>query len=302
MIESNLTYFLHRVMGLIAPVPPPRFGYWFASQLGTLAFYLNRSGTETLKQNLRHVLGQTANEGTVKATALEVYRNLSKNYYDLFHLHKLSDEEISASMTIVGLHHVEEALAEGSGLIMTTGHIGPFDALMHIGPTLTRRITAPAEHLEPEKLYQYLCRLRARDWITLLPVDGPLVGLFRALRRGEIVGVAADRDITGSGIFVEFFGAPARVPDGHVQLALRTGSKLLTCFGLRQADNSCLVCIEPPLELEETGDYERDVQVNVRKVVARLEEWIGCYPEQWLMLHPVWRDAEESGDHAQAAS
>ena len=128
--------------------------------------------------------------------------------------------------------------------------------------------------------------------MRLLPIDGPLFGLFRALRRGQLVAVAADRDITRSGILVDFFGAPARLPDGHVQLALRTGAELTTCFALRQPDNSSLVQVEPPLKLEQTGDFERDVRVGVRKVVARMESWISRYPEQWIMLYPIWRDAK----------
>lgn len=292
MNQSLLSYYLYRVLSSVAPLVPARFGYWVASQLGVLAFYLNRKGAKAAKENLSHVLGKEADEATIKATAREVFRNLAKNYYDLFRSHALSDEKISASVSVVGLQHAEKVLAEGKGLIATAGHFGPFDALIQIGPSLNFQVTAPAEHLKPEKLYQYICQLRARDWITLLPIDGPLLGLFRALRSGGVVAVAADRDITGSGILVDFFGAPARLPDGHVQLALRTGAKIVTCFGLRQTDNSSLLYVEPPLELEETGDFERDVRVNVRKVVARLEEWIARYPEQWLMLHPVWRDAK----------
>lgn len=292
MNQSLLSYYLYRVLGSIAPLVPPRFGYWLASQLGVLAFYLNRKGAKAVKENLSHVLGEETHEAAIDATAREVFRNLAKNYYDLFRSHALSDEKISASVTIIGLSDAKKVLAEGKGLIVTSGHFGPFDALMHLAPGLKVRVTGPAEHLKPEKLYQYICQLRARDWITLLPIDGPLLALFRALRRGEVVAVAADRDVTGSGILVDFFDAPARLPDGPVQLALRTGRKLTTCFGLRQPDNSSLLYVEPPLELEETGDFERDVRVNMRKVVARLEEWIGRYPEQWLMLHPVWRDAK----------
>jgi lauroyl/myristoyl acyltransferase len=51
------------------------------------------------------------------------------------------------------------------------------------------------------------------------------------------------------------------------------------------------------VELEDTGDFERDVHVNVRKVIARMEKWIHRYPEQWLMTQPIWRDAENgNGD------
>jgi lauroyl/myristoyl acyltransferase len=295
MNQSLLSYYLYRVLGSAAPLVPARLGYWLASRIGSLAFHINLRGRTTLRENLSHVLGEQADEATIKATGREVFRNIAKNYYDLFRSHALSDETIRTSVTVVGLHHGQKILADGKGLIIASAHFGPFDALIHLAPSLNVRITGPAERLNPERLYQYMCELRARDWITLLPVDGPLLGLFRALRRGEAVGLVADRDITESGVVVDFFDAPARLPDGHVQLALRTGSKLITCFCFRQPDDRVVLYVEPPVQLEQTGDFEQDVRVNVRKVVARLEEWIGRHPEQWLMLHPVWRDARNGG-------
>ncbi len=292
MTESSLSYYLFRVLGSLAPLVPRRVGYRLADAIGLVAFHLYSGSATTLEDNLSHVLKNEGDETTVQTKARQVFSNLSKNYFDLFRSHALSDEEISASVNIVGLERLQQLLAQGKGLILTTGHFGPFDALVHIAAILNLKITVPAEHLQPERLYEYVCRLRARNWITLMPVDGPLLGLFRALRRGEIVALAADRDITHSGIVVDFFGAPARLPDGHVQLALRTGAPVVTCFGLRQADNSSSLYFESPLELEATGDFERDVRANVGKVVARMEDWIRRYPEQWLMLHPVWRDGQ----------
>jgi lauroyl/myristoyl acyltransferase len=292
MSQSLVSYYAYRVMGSVAPLLPPRLGYWLASNIGRLIFYLYPRGVRTVRQNLYHVLGADADDARVKATAQGVFRNLSKNYYDLFQRHTLTDEEIRASVTIEGLDHLEMALAGGKGAVVTTGHFGPFDAVAQAASSLNLKVTAPAEHLKPEKLYQYVCRLRSSNWITLLPVDGPLVGLFRALHRGEIVAVAADRDITSSGIVVDFFGVPARLPDGHVQLAMRTGARMVPCFGLRKADNSCLLYIEPALEMEDGDDFETSVRVNVERVLARLEEWIGRYPEQWIMLHPIWGDLQ----------
>lgn len=294
MSQSHLSYYFYRLVGTLAPLVPRRLGYWLAGRTGRVAFHLNLGGAPALKENLSHVLGDDANEARIKATALEVLSNLSKNYFDLLYQHALNDEEASATVTVRGVHHVREAVKGGQGLVIASAHFGPFDASWQIGRILSLNITAPAEHLKPERLYQYMCSLRANPWIRLLPIDRPLLGLFRALHRGEAVAVAADRDITHSGIIVDFFGAPARLPDGHVQLALRTGANLITCYAVRQPDNSCLVQIEPPVEMEKSGDFERDVRANVRKVVARMEGWIRRYPEQWLMLHPVWRDGEHA--------
>jgi KDO2-lipid IV(A) lauroyltransferase len=257
-----------------------------------VAYYLNPRGAAALRENLYHVLGDKTAQDLIKSTALEVFRNLGKNYYDLFHSDAVPNEQALAAITVKGLQHLRDALERGNGVVVASGHFGLFDGIWALAPTLDLRITAPAEHLQPEKLYQYICRLRGKNWITFLPIDGPLLGLLRALRKGEIVAVAADRDMTRSGVLVDFFGAPAHLPDGHVQLALRSGANLLTCFALRQPDNTALLKVEPVLRLERTGDFERDVLLNVPKVVARMESWIRRYPEQWLMLYPVWRDAE----------
>lgn len=292
MSQSLVTYYLYRVLGSLAPLVPRRLGYWVAGKIGYAGYFLNPSGAAALKENLSHVLGEKADAATLKATALQVYVNIAKNYFDLFYNHSLSEQKANASVTIRGVHHAKEALKKGRGIVLMSAHFGPFEAAWQIGPVLDVTMTAPAEHLTPERLYQYVCKLRASSWMRLLPIDGPLFGLFRALRRGQLVAVAADRDITRSGILVDFFGAPARLPDGHVQLALRTGAELTTCFALRQPDNSSLLQVEPPLKLEQTGDFERDVRVGVRKVVARMESWISRYPEQWIMLYPIWRDAK----------
>jgi KDO2-lipid IV(A) lauroyltransferase len=294
MSRSSVLYYSYRALGVVAPFVPPAVGYWLASQVGTLAYYLYPHGRVALKDNLSHVLGSEADEATIKATALEVFHNLAKNYYELFHKHRLSEEEATSTIVVRDLHHIEEGLRDGRGLIVVSAHFGPFDALWQIGRSLNLLLTAPAEHLEPERLYQYVCGLRDRAWIRFLPIDRPLMELYRALRRGEIVALAGDRDITRSGIVVDFFGAQTRMPDGAVQLALRTGANLTTCFALRQPDNTAVLQVEPVLQMETTGDFERDVRVNVPKVVARMEEWIRRYPGQWLVLHPVWEDARHA--------
>jgi len=63
-------------------------------------------------------------------------------------------------------------------------------------------------------------------------------------------------------------------------------------FSLRLADNTFALHIEPPLELEATGDLQCDVRVNTKKVAAVLERYIGRHPEQWVMFRPIWRMAD----------
>jgi KDO2-lipid IV(A) lauroyltransferase len=221
-----------------------------------------------------------------------VFRNMAKNYYDLFRVPTLSLAEIGRLVKVEGWEHVERALSKGKGLILVSAHFGNTDIVSQVLALRGVPVVVPAEHLKPEALYQYMCSLRASKGIRLIPVDGPLLELFRALRRNEVVGLAADRDITESGIVVDFFGAPARLPDGYAQLSLRTGAPIIVGFSQRLPDNTFVAHLEPPLELEVTGDRARDVRVSVERVVAIMEHYIGKHPEQWVMSVPIWRRAD----------
>jgi KDO2-lipid IV(A) lauroyltransferase len=130
--------------------------------------------------------------------------------------------------------------------------------------------------------------LRASKGIQIIPADSFLRPIFSALRHNGLVGIAADRNLTGTGSVVQLFGAPALLPDGHIQLALRTGAPIGLFFSVRRPDNTFEAFIEPPLELERTGDQERDVRSGMTKLVAVLERYIGQHPEQWVMFQPVW--------------
>jgi len=216
---------------------------------------------------------------------------MAKNHYDLFRMPTLSRAEIERLVRVEGWEHVEKALSKGKGLILVSAHFGNTDIVSQVLTLRGVPVVVPAEHLKPEALYRYMCSLRASKGIRLIPVDGPLLELFRALRRNEVVGLAADRDVTESGIVVDFFGAPARLPDGYAQLSLRTGAPIIVGFSQRLPDNTFVAHLEPPLELEVTGDRAHDVRVGVERVVVIMEHYIGKHPEQWVMSVPIWRRA-----------
>ncbi|MGC8786133.1 MAG: lysophospholipid acyltransferase family protein [Anaerolineae bacterium] len=284
-----LSYYIYRLFGAVMPLVPPRLGYAFFTRLGDLAFAMSKASRENVLDNLRHVLGPEADKTHLEQVARQIFRNQAKNYYDLFRVASLSAAQIERLVTIHGLQHIDEALAAGKGLIVVSAHFGNLDVAIQAFALRGYPITAIAEHLQPEKLYRYVVSLRASKGIKLIPVDSFLRPIFKALRNNEIVGLAADRNLTETGTVVEFFGAPALLPDGHVRLALRTGAKLAMAFSLRKPDNTFEVFVEPPLPLANTGDPNQDTRLGMEKLIAALEKWIGQHPEQWVMFQPVWK-------------
>ena len=289
MDQTFLGYLIYRFVGLVAPLVPPRLGYAIARRLGDLGFGVLARSRSNVLDNLRHVLGQRTDPGRLRRLARQAFRTQACNYFDLFRVARLSPESTEALVTVHGWHHVEQAMAAGKGVVLVSAHFGNLDIVAQAIVLRGFRVIVAAEHLRPERLFRYVSSLRASKGMRIIPADGFARPLFAALWNNEIVGLAADRNLTGRGVLVPFFGEPALLPDGHARVARRTGARVLLAFALRRPDDRFDAFVEPPIVVEDTGDAERDINLGMLRVVAGLEKFIGRFPEQWVMFQPVWR-------------
>jgi KDO2-lipid IV(A) lauroyltransferase len=115
-----------------------------------------------------------------------------------------------------------------------------------------------------------------------------MLALWRALKQGEIVLLGADRDVTGNGRPVEFFGTPTSLPEGPVRLALRSGAALIPVFSRRLPDDTVLIEVDPPLELEQAGDTDENIEHGLRELATVMERRLARHPDQWLVAAPIW--------------
>ena len=287
-MRAFLTFGTYRLLGALTGPMPPAMGYGLGRPVSALLLATSPQLRRILTCNLSHVLGPDASEEKVQAMVRQACVNIIKGHYDLFRLSRLSKEEILAMTQVVGKEHMERALARGKGVIMVSAHLGNVDLLIQIPLAFGVPMSTPVEHIQPERLFRYTLRLRTSHGLRMFPTGGPMLELYRALKRGEMIGLAADRGIDVSTRKVDFFGEPASLPEGPVRLALRTGAALIPGFGLRLPDNSFQVRIEPPLEIPNTGDRDADIAAGMEMVVDVLEHYISRHPEQWLLAKPVW--------------
>lgn len=239
---------------------------------------------------MRHILGPDAAEAQVQGYTRETFRNLARNYYDLFHMRGFPKETLRERMDIEGLEHLDRALGCGKGVLLTSPHFGNTEYLMQV-PTLYpyMHFMLLVEQMDDVRMFGLLRELRASMGMDIASVDEPLK-IVRRLKQNGVVGIAFDRDVTNNGIYTEFFGQPAVFPVGAVRLAMKTGAPIVPAYGWRGAERDLFhVRIFPALELAKTGNSEADIQTNLRRMLDIYEPVIRERPGQWLAFHEVWQ-------------
>lgn len=230
----------------------------------------------------------------------EVFANYGRYWHELFRLPDASAAWIQAHFEIEGFDRIEAALAGGRGAILALPHLGHWD---FAGAYLTTRgvgVTAVAEPVEPPELFEWFVALRRRLGIDVVPL-GPdaALRLAGALAGGHLVCLLADRDLTGTGVEVEFFGERTTLPAGPAMLALRTGAPLLPAAVYFTGQGGHVGRVLPAVATDRRGRFRDDV-VRITASLARcMEACIRMAPEQWLVMQPVWPsdrgDAGRSG-------
>ena len=275
-------------MVVLAPLPP-RLGHLMTQIVADFSFLLDRRSRASISSNVRHVLGQNINDGRVSHVTLEVFRNTGRNWLDMIRLPKFDADSSEDKLTIHGWHHLEKAIARGQGVLLASIHMGNIDVAVQVIQARSVKLTVLSEVLEPPGLDRLSRRLREHNGISLLPVTySGLKKAIQRLKRGEVVAIACDRAIQGSGVWTEFMGKPALLPVGAVELAHRTGASIVPAFTARLKDHQSVFYFEPPIEAATNGSGSEVSSQLFARIVDLMEKYIRRFPEQWMVFDPIW--------------
>jgi KDO2-lipid IV(A) lauroyltransferase len=251
------------------------------------------AGRRRLRSNLTRVLGRPAPDDLVA----EALRSYARYWCEAFRLPAMDPRELHARVdpTVQGVEHLDAGLAAGRGVVCALTHSGNWDmagvwlvqALRERGRPAT--FATVAERLRPESLYDRFVAYRESLGFEVLPAEAGArtpATLAARLRAGGVICLVADRDLAGTGVEVDFFGAPARMPGGPAQLARHTGAALLPFDGWFTPDGWGLR-FRPPLEIG-GGPAGPAVAATTQALADEFARGIAEHPADWHMLQPVW--------------
>jgi lauroyl/myristoyl acyltransferase len=223
-------------------------------------------------------------------------RSYARYWMESLRLAAMDPAVVDARFSIEGLEHIDQALADGRGAVLAIPHVGGWDVG---GSWFVRQgypLTVVVEALQPPELFDWFVGLRGRFGFTVIPLDrGAGTQVLRALRANQVVALLSDRDITGGGVEVEFFGERTTLPGGPATLALRAGAPIMpTAIYFDGRGHHAVV--RPPVLMERTGRLREDVARITQAVAVELEGLIRAAPDQWHLFQPNWPSDWEEGD------
>ncbi|GAB2854533.1 phosphatidylinositol mannoside acyltransferase [Streptomyces deserti] len=258
--------------------------------IADLAWKQRGKGVRRLESNYARVVPDASPERLAELSRAGM-RSYLRYWMESFRLPAWSAERIRAGVDVQGLHYLTEGLAAGKGVVLALPHLANWDlagawATTHLGIPFT----TVAERLKPETLYDRFVAYREGLGMEVLPHSGGAAFgiLARRLRNGGLVCLVADRDLSASGIEVEFFGETARMPAGPALLAQQTGALLLPVTLWYDETPVMRGRVHPPIEVPGSGTRAEKTSVMTQALADAFATGIADHPEDWHMLQRLW--------------
>lgn len=292
--RARAAYLAYRAGADLARRLPPALGDPAGRALARAMAVASGPRRRQVERNLRRIAGPLSRAQQTRAVGA-TFDNYGRYWLELFRLPGETRASIAPRLRCQGLEHLESATAAGRGAILALPHLGNWD---FAGAWITGRgyrLTVVAEPVEPQELFDWFSSLRTALGMEVLAL-GPKTAphLLGALERNRAVCLVCDRDLTGDGVEVEFFGERTTLPAGPAFLALRSGAPLLPTGVYLRPNGGHAATILPPLDATRRGRFRADVERVTQDLARAFETLIRPEPEQWLMLQPNWPSDREA--------
>lgn len=270
---------------------PERMVYSLAHWLGDIAAKRSKRRV-TVEKNLARITGLPRGSTELQTMVVASFRSYARYWLETFRLVREDRDFFLGRVRAKNVNHMDDALAQGKGVIAVVGHLGNWDAAgAWVGARGDRLVTV-AEVLKPRRMFDFFRDHRARLGMTIYPAEkGATEHLAREANDGAVVAILGDRDLKGQGPEVTFFGEKVTFPAGPASVLFRTKVPLVVAgvYSTRFEDGKYGWEIEftAPLDVPTERSDEAIVQVT-QQIAAELERLVAKRPEEWHVMQPFW--------------
>lgn len=278
------------LIGLLPGALVRRIGYY----IGWLAWLWASDRRTMALRHMERVLGTGPH--AVRA-ARGMFAAYGRYWAEVFWYRPRRFVEVESALHIDGLEHLRQPIDDGRPVILTLPHIGNWEMAATAAERVGVTITAVAESLGNRRVTDWFLAMRESLSIDVVLTDRPggtTRKLLEALKNGQTVALLNDRDLSGRGVTVDFFGEATTLPAGPAALAIRTGAAIVPVASYFAPGDGHHIIIEPEVTVPMIGTTEERVRAATQALANVLERQVRRHPEQWHLVQPNWPSDRES--------
>lgn len=253
------------------------------------------------KRGIEQIMtGLSCEEAEAERILQHVYENIGMSVMEMLYMPRLVAEKdhIDDYVTIDHPEYLEEAYAEGRGIVGLTAHIGNWEWLgaglaLHGYPT-----SAIGKKQKDDSLMQIINEYRAEagQHIYLTGTGGyEMIAAARSMKKNYILGFLSDKDGNRSGIPVTFMNRIFSFPQGPAVFAKKFKAPILPIFITRnEGGKGHTIRLGKPFHYETMNDPNEELIANAQKMATIMEDFIKEYPYDWIWFqHLFWTKPED---------
>lgn len=272
----------------------------FFRTLGRLFFYFfkkrRRIAMENVKrcynflqQGAKSALPQNARaKSYARKITKKSFSNLGHNLADFLLLKYYTKKNIDRYVKIKNRSYLEEALSNGKGVILSTGHFGSWELAAHcLALKGFKSLIIYNKFKKPVWLDDVVKRQREYSGNTLILKENSFLTLYKCLKKNGIVVLVTDQHAAPpDGRQISFLGQDdAWTHTTFVKMSIKTGAPIVPVYSFVDGVSKYTIEFFKPIDPKSFASEKDPVYAMARACNASLEEVILRAPHLWMWQH-----------------
>ncbi len=257
--------------------------------IGSFVYFIIPIRKKVVIENLSKAFPEK-NLSEIKSIARRTYQNITVTFFEFMYTPNCTGERVKSWVEIENLDICRRILNEGKGLIFLTGHFGSWE-MAAFSSAIHLQISgyALAQPQRNHYITKWLNDAREKFGNKVIWVGSSVRQIIEILKKGGMVFIAGDQRGPVDSERINFMGIPTSYHMGTPAIILRTRSKVVVGFAVRQNDFNYKMRL---IELDLTNlpsDESKQIAEVERRYINILDEFVRKYPDQYFWMHKIWK-------------
>ncbi len=248
--------------------------------VGALVAHLPKA-RKRIRNNLRYIYPDISEAKVVDLTK-DIGRNFGRTFTEIFFNGAYRERQDLFHAAGPGFVSLEEAVMDGKGAVLVSGHFGQWEAIRHY--CKAQSIPVGAVYRPNTNVYfdRVFLRELKKSGAPIFPSGRKgTVDVLKFVKGGGVVAILTDQRVPNAKKF-DFLGHGAESSTVAAKIALKHDVPLIPVYGTRRPDSLDIdIAFEAPIP---PSDADTMTQAINDSLSARVRE----HPEQWFWLHRRW--------------